>query len=636
MTSISQLTEEEGNFTRFFLLNFKVSPEIARRFFDGVFPPTHLAQIINNSMNAIMKLNKSKRINAAQLQILRGVPGTVWPSYLPPMTGATPTSSKDFDLTMMICLLRNLGGLATPINGWDRLPQPNEILPGADLATLKWYRNQLAHTTVSSMDNNEFTLKWTQVDHALTSLNNGQRPQQVTEILNYDLDGEQAKTLAKEELNQLTKDYLDCEKEKEQIECDFTYYRDENLPKNIEEANAAFVETWIKDDESFCETMGSELVYDKVKECNCIVVTSNSGLGKTVTIRHIALKFKLKGFEIVPVESPHNIIKYKTNKKQIFLIDDVLGKYDLSPTLLGEWERINETLINCFNTRLGSTKILCTLRLQIALQKRFKNASTILNKVVINLEHESNALSIEEKQKILMKHLRKSNLENEIKTEEIEIMCEANYAFPLLCKLVSNNEERFRKRITFFKQPLSLLKEELDKMSNDNKKLYCILIVCLLFDGLLSRSMFDIDSTECDEKIYKIMKTCGLQSNTSKKVLEESAFSALGSYFTKDSYNFRFIHDTLEETVGCHFCTLNPKEMLADCNILFIRDRVRVQLNTNVDENIVVLREDELNEDRLRPLYHRLLTELKSGRFSNLLMSQLLKIETLLIYLEHI
>lgn len=79
MTSISQLTEEEKNFTRFFLLNFKVSPDIARRYFDVKFPPAHLALTINNNMNAIMKLNQSRRINAAQLEILRGVPGTIWP-----------------------------------------------------------------------------------------------------------------------------------------------------------------------------------------------------------------------------------------------------------------------------------------------------------------------------------------------------------------------------------------------------------------------------------------------------------------------------------------------------------------------------------------------------------------------------
>ena len=68
---------------------------------------------------------------------------------------------------------------------------------------------------------------------ALTSLNNGQRPHAVTDILDLDLDGEIAKTVANAELNQLKKEYLDCEKEKEQIESDFSFYREGNLPKNI-------------------------------------------------------------------------------------------------------------------------------------------------------------------------------------------------------------------------------------------------------------------------------------------------------------------------------------------------------------------------------------------------------------------
>ncbi|CAG2234572.1 unnamed protein product [Mytilus edulis] len=440
----SQLTEEERNFARFFLVNFKVSPDIARRFFDGIFPPTHLAQFINSSMRAIINLNKSKRINAAQLEILRRIPGTVWPSYLPPMPAVIKaTSSKDFDLTMMICLLRNLGGLLTPSNGWDQLPHPSDTSPGAALATLKWYRNQLAHTTLTSMDNNEFTDKWTQVEKALTSLNNGQKPHEVTDILNYDLAGEQAKTLANAELKQLTKEFLDSEKEREQIE----------------NANATFVETWLKDDESFYETEATKLVYGKVQDCNCIVVTSNSGFGKTATIRHIALKYKLEGYEIVPVGVPEDIIKYKTNKKQVFIMDDVL--------------------------------------------------------------------------------------------------------------------------------------------------------------------------VECDEKIDKIMQTCGLHRYMSKEELEDSAVSAIGSYFVKDSNIFRFIHDSLEETVGYHFFIFDPRVMFSDCNISFIRDRVRVHSNENtnesVDKNIAIIQEDELNDDHLTPLYSRMWTELCNGRFSSLLLSHLVK-----------
>ncbi|VDI62947.1 Hypothetical predicted protein [Mytilus galloprovincialis] len=632
MASISQLTEEERNFTRYFFLNFKVSPDITRRFFDGVFPPAYLAQTINSSMPVIIKLNKSKRINAAQLEILRGVPGTAWPSYLPTMTpGAKGTSSKDFDLTMMICLLRNLGGLSTPSKGWDQLPHPNDMLPGAHLATLKWCRNQLAHTTVTSMDNNEFTDKWNRVEKALTSLNKGQRPHEVIEIVNYDLDGEQAKSLANTELKELKKEYLDWEKEKEQVESDFIYYRKGNLPKNIAEANATMVETWLEDDETFYETEGSELVYDKLQDCSCILVTSNSGVGKTATIRHIALKFKMDGFEIVnvPVETPEYIIKYKRNNKQVFLIDDVLGKYSLSPTLLEKWERINEKLMSCFETELDSNKILCTLRLQIANHKRFKSASTILNKEVINLESESNALSKEEKQKILIKHLKRNDLEKEIKTGEIEIMCETQYAFPLLCKIVANDEERWRKRLAFFKNPTSLLRNELDNIRNENKKLYCILVICMLYNGSFSKSILDIDSNECDEKIYRIMQTCELERNTSKKELEDILFSAIGSYLTNDGYNFQFIHDTFKETIGCHFCRFNPKVLFSFCDILFIRDRVRVHsienINENDDENFVIIQKNELNENLFDSLFNRLSDEVNSGRFSSLLMSQLFK-----------
>lgn len=65
----------------------------------------------------------------------------------------------------------------------------------------------------------------------MTSLNKGQRPSEVTEILNYDLDGEQENTL--EELKQLKKEYVDCDKEKEEIKSELSYYKEGYLPKTI-------------------------------------------------------------------------------------------------------------------------------------------------------------------------------------------------------------------------------------------------------------------------------------------------------------------------------------------------------------------------------------------------------------------
>ncbi|VDI31136.1 Hypothetical predicted protein [Mytilus galloprovincialis] len=391
------------------------------------------------------------------------------------------------------------------------------------------------------------------------------------------------------------------------------------------DANAVLIESWQKDDETFYETKGAEHVYDQLKDRSCIVVTSNVGYGKTATIRHIALNFQSEGYEIVPIETPDDIIKSKTKQKQLFLIDDVLGKYDLCPNLLDRWERRNERLISCLETELSSMKILCTLRLQIARQKRFENASTILNKVVINLEHESYTLSKEEKQNILIKHIERNNL----KMEEVEIMCKSNYAFPLLCKLVSNDEERFGKRLSYFRQPLLLFREELDKISNENKKLYCILVICMLYNGSFRRSIFDFDSNECDGKIYRIMQTCGLQRIMSKKEFVVIAVSAIGSYFVMDNYSFRFINDALKDVVGTHFFYSHPKEMCLNCDISFIRDKVRVHskenMNENIDENSVYVQEDMLDEIYLKPLFDRLTIELTSERLSNLLTSHLFK-----------
>lgn len=222
--------------------------------------------------------------------------------------------------------------------------------------------------------------------------------------------------------------------------------------------------------------------------------------------------------------------------------------------------------------------------------------------------------------------MRKNTLEKKIETEEVEIMCKTNFAFPLLCRLVSNNEERFRKRISFFRQPLSILWDDLDKMNNGNKKLYCILVICMLYKGSFSRSIFEIDSAE-SVKITKLMHSCGIHQNLSKKKLEDCAFSAIGSYFVKDSNSFRFIIDALEETVGKHFFTFNPRTMLFYCDFSFIKDRIKVHsdenLHGNVDENIVIIKEDDLCQAYLETLYNRFSNELAHERFSNLLKSRL-------------
>lgn len=76
--------------------------------------------------------------------------------YFPPDV----PDSKNFDVTLMILLLRNLTTISPPHGGYDNLPSSSEITPAADLARVKYYRNILAHLDDAKLDSTEFSAAW--------------------------------------------------------------------------------------------------------------------------------------------------------------------------------------------------------------------------------------------------------------------------------------------------------------------------------------------------------------------------------------------------------------------------------------------------------------------------------------------
>ena len=87
---MATLTKEEKNHQKFYVLINKTAPKIVRKYFDAAFPSPQLHQIINQKMNIIINLRKTKRINATQELVLRNIPGTSWPPWLP----ALPSGSS--------------------------------------------------------------------------------------------------------------------------------------------------------------------------------------------------------------------------------------------------------------------------------------------------------------------------------------------------------------------------------------------------------------------------------------------------------------------------------------------------------------------------------------------------------------
>lgn len=99
-TSTLRLTVEEKNYWKFCMLNVRVVPDALRNYFDGLIPPTSLATTINQNSSTISYLVTRKVINAAQLNILQRIPGTIWtPNSTRVLIGTTGNIPSYFLLT---------------------------------------------------------------------------------------------------------------------------------------------------------------------------------------------------------------------------------------------------------------------------------------------------------------------------------------------------------------------------------------------------------------------------------------------------------------------------------------------------------------------------------------------------------
>ncbi|CAC5389372.1 unnamed protein product [Mytilus coruscus] len=122
----SDISPEEENYLRTAHLLIRVAPSAVRVRFDTEFSPGGLKIVLNQAKSSKLEpLKKRRVINQAQWDLLFPKSGT--------------PSSETFDLTLMICLIRNL----TKIQIEDELPFMGNDVVGADLTTIKYYRNKI-------------------------------------------------------------------------------------------------------------------------------------------------------------------------------------------------------------------------------------------------------------------------------------------------------------------------------------------------------------------------------------------------------------------------------------------------------------------------------------------------------------
>lgn len=129
-----------------------------RNVFDGFHPPTSLAASLYTNYAILNNLSRRRILNRPQ-----------WDKLFPP-GGAAPDSNT-FDITLLFLLLTNICGLSPPRSGWNIKPPSSDISLEANLARIKFFRNELyGHVTTTGINDPTFTAFWQEIGDALVAL----------------------------------------------------------------------------------------------------------------------------------------------------------------------------------------------------------------------------------------------------------------------------------------------------------------------------------------------------------------------------------------------------------------------------------------------------------------------------------
>ena len=121
-------------------------------------PPSKLAAGLSSHYTTLHTLFKKKVLRLAQ-----------WDQLFPP--NGDPADSKEFDITLLFLLLTNMCGLTPPSSGWHAMPPVGDTSFEANLARVKFFRNELyGHVSTTGVEMSVFLSLWQEIRTVLVDL----------------------------------------------------------------------------------------------------------------------------------------------------------------------------------------------------------------------------------------------------------------------------------------------------------------------------------------------------------------------------------------------------------------------------------------------------------------------------------
>ncbi|VDI29237.1 Hypothetical predicted protein [Mytilus galloprovincialis] len=421
----------------------------------------------------------------------------------------------------------------------DILPVSIDISPGADISRIKHYRNVLAHCN-GNISDVEFEKQWLEICQAIVRLG-----------------GESYKEMcAQVRITSLSS----------------------GRGHGMKYIHQEIIEDWKEIETKLIETNAIKELIKVTEKSNFIAVIGPSGCGKSTAAHQVALLLhRNDGYQIVPSNFPTDITQYyNESEKQVFVFDDVCGKYSLDYDLLKKWKKLGTELNKI--KQCEHVIILVSSRSDIFYQ--FKDVQFLFT---THFDMLSNDYRLCNNERFLMAKAH-------IGEENAEILRKSNYFnrydfFPLLCQIFATEKDRNIK--DFFSQPVKVIKKELTLMKEEKDQTsFAVLALFVIYNNCITDEILS-PTSGIKTILSDIAEECVLSSVLNIKVVRIQLECFLHSYVKKIGSSYMIMHDKLFDIFVSFYGEHILDIILNHCNYPVISTRFQLQSVKNEDEFMI-------------------------------------------------
>ncbi|CAC5410652.1 unnamed protein product [Mytilus coruscus] len=542
----TSLSQEDINFLRLAGLLIRVAPRAVRQRFDYEFHPEQLQQFLSKNRRKIDDLTHKKRvITLAQYDLL-------FPR------GSSAVSSDKFDVSLMVCLLRNFADLDIQ----DSLPVETIQTVAADISRIKFYRNSIVHSDSGKVNENKFSEIWNCVAEAILRL--------VPEIKS-EIDALISSPLIN--VNDIN-DVIRLEKELEKTNQHMVTINKKLEMLEIEKNNTREIQLrtlkeWRDTDRKYISTSATTYILQSLNENRGVIITGSPGCGKSVAAHHVALELE-KDYEILPCDDPSEIFKhFTTDKFQVYVIDDICGKFAFNQQKADSWEqndcKLNMLIESCNqngdnedNDSKSVPKFIITCRENIYVHKAFPKL-TCFSLVQCSFST-TYKISPEEMRNVALSYLPENTV------NDIQNICLYDF-FPLICSLYSKS---LNQDPSFFIHPVKILGDEISEMKKKSESCFLCLSLLVLMNNKFCKDELRYDDVQ--QLVKVICWDCKIEFVSIVTIL--NSFERLkGVYITESDDIYTAIHDKMFDIISAAIAPSIMKCLIEHVDIAFLANR---------------------------------------------------------------